>query len=58
VYCNAWLGGRTRDDPRRYADELADCAVRALVVGRPRRSTAASRTAGPAVEGPQSGATR
>lgn len=34
VLCRAWLSGRSDEDPRAHARELAECACRALVVPR------------------------
>jgi AcrR family transcriptional regulator len=31
IFCRAWLSGRDRADPRRHADVLIACAIRALV---------------------------
>lgn len=31
IFCRAWLSGRDRTDPGKYAQELVDCAVRAVV---------------------------
>ncbi|MGY3494298.1 TetR/AcrR family transcriptional regulator [Bradyrhizobium sp. USDA 4502] len=31
IFCRAWLSGRDRTDPGKYAQELIDCAVRAVV---------------------------
>jgi len=33
IFCRAWLSGRDRTDPAKYAQDLVDCAVRAVVVG-------------------------
>lgn len=41
ILCRAWLSGRTTDDPRRHAEALIECAVRALVdqsTTRPKRT--------------------
>jgi len=32
IFCRAWLSGRDRADPRRYAPVLSQCAIRSLVV--------------------------
>lgn len=32
MLCRGWLSGRDRSDPRQHADQLIDCAIRALVV--------------------------
>jgi AcrR family transcriptional regulator len=31
IFCGAWLSGRNGEDPRKRADLLVDCAIRALV---------------------------
>jgi AcrR family transcriptional regulator len=31
IFCRAYLSGRERGDPRRHADQLVACAIRALV---------------------------
>jgi AcrR family transcriptional regulator len=31
TFCRAWLSGRDRTDPGKYAQELIDCAIRAVV---------------------------
>jgi AcrR family transcriptional regulator len=32
IFCRAWLSGRDRDDPQRYAPILTQCAIRSVVV--------------------------
>jgi AcrR family transcriptional regulator len=32
IFCRAWLSGRERADPRRYAPMLSQCAIRSVVV--------------------------
>jgi AcrR family transcriptional regulator len=34
IFCRAYLSGRERGDPRQHADQLAACAIRALVAHR------------------------
>lgn len=34
IFCRAWLGGRSSDDPREQADALTDCAIRTLCTAR------------------------
>jgi AcrR family transcriptional regulator len=39
IFCRAWLSGRDRSDPRRHADILIACAIRALVAPEAARKT-------------------